>query len=153
MTRSLVVVAFVAGWLYPPLWSPTLRIAAAQEKKDQELIQGSWKVAKMEHEGRVIPGPFREDTWIFKDDELRMVGTAGEGHTYFKATFKLDPSKQPKSIEMSITGGVANVGKTHSGIYRIDGDKLVICQGADLPKEFSGKGNAVLLEFERVKDK
>lgn len=147
MTRSLVVVAFVAAWLNPPLWSPTLRIATAQEKRDQEMIQGSWKAVKLEHEGKVNNGPFREDTWIFKDDELRMVSTVGKGNTYFKSTFKLDPSKKPKSIEMSATDPV----EKRFGIYRIDGDKLTICHGHDLPKEFSGKGKALLVEFERVK--
>ena len=144
MTRSLVVAAFVTAWLLP--------VAMAQEKKekkDQEAIQGSWKVVKLERHGKVNTGAFREDTWIFKDDELSMVG---KDKTFAKAAFKLDPSKKPKSIEMPITDG-ASKGKTRLGIYRIDGDKLMICHGEERPKEFSGEGKAILLEFERVKEK
>jgi RNA polymerase sigma factor (sigma-70 family) len=36
----------------------TLQVAAAQQKQDQDLIQGSWKVVRLEHEGKVNTGPF-----------------------------------------------------------------------------------------------
>jgi hypothetical protein len=62
-------------------------------------------------------------------------------------TFKLDPAKQPKTIEMTITealpdaGTTANPlkGKTSFGIYRIGQNTLTLCKGDERPKEFSGR--------------
>jgi uncharacterized protein (TIGR03067 family) len=153
MTPLFVLVAFAAVGLWSPLGSPAVQSATAEEKKDQDLIQGSWRVVKLESKGKANTGSFREDTWIFQDDELRMVGKGGQGDTYVKATFKLDSSKQPRTIDLSITEGAGKGGKKRLGIYRMDGDKLTICQGVDRPKEFSGKGPAILLELERAKGK
>jgi uncharacterized protein (TIGR03067 family) len=158
MTRWLVLVAFVAAWLSPPLWSPTLLDAAAQEKKeaqekkDQDLM-GTWKLVTMENGGKVSAGPFREDTWIFEGNQIALAGSGvREGKVYFKYTFKLDPAKQPKTIEMTIVEGPREKGRTEFGIYRIDKDTLTLCRGGkEFPKEFSGKGETGLLKFERVK--
>jgi uncharacterized protein (TIGR03067 family) len=153
MTRLLFVLAFVAAVLAQPLWSPGSLVAAPEEQKDQDLIQGTWKVVKLEYEGRVNTDHFREDRYIFKGDQVTLVGG---GQEYFKMTFKLDPAKQPKTIDMTITEGVANVGRIDLGIYRLDKDTLTLSRnrGDERPKDFTGAGKPGkpgLLTLERVK--
>jgi uncharacterized protein (TIGR03067 family) len=149
MTRSLLVLVFVAASLAQPLGSPTLLVATAEEKKDQDLIQGSWKVVKREVGGKVFKGPFREDTWAFKGNQLTLLGRDKE---LDKFTFVLGPDKKPKTIKMTGTDGVVK-GKTIFGIYRIERDTLMLTQSLDgFPKNFGGPGKKTsLLTFKRLK--
>jgi uncharacterized protein (TIGR03067 family) len=68
-----------------------------------------------------------------------------------KGTFVLDSDKKPKTIEM--TGIDEKKGKSSYGIYRIEQNTLTLCDGDELPKEFSGAGEAGSLQFERAKSK
>lgn len=61
--------------------------------------------------------------------------------------FTVDPSKSPKTIDVTITEG-DNKDKTMKGIYEIDGDNYKVCYapfGKDRPKEFSSKGEEGLV--------
>jgi uncharacterized protein (TIGR03067 family) len=51
------------------------------------------------------------------------------------ATFRVDPSKDPKEIDLSNPNGV-----TEPGIYRLDGDRLQLCvntEGRERPARLS----------------
>src|SRR4029453_19115406 len=99
MTRSLLVLVFVAGSLAQPFWSPLLLVATAQEKKDQDLIQGAWRCVTLERQGKVNEGPFIGEKWVFKGKEVIVYHKdeiRGQG------TFALDSGKKPKTI--TITG-------------------------------------------------
>jgi uncharacterized protein (TIGR03067 family) len=156
MTRSLFVLAALTAWLALPFWSPAEGFATGAaplpQEKDQDLIQGMWKVVKLEHNGKAINGPFREGIWVFKGKELTL---RDEGDKeWFKATFVLDPNQKPKTIDMTWSSGEQK-GKTQKGIYKIERDILKLSQGTDeRPKGFSDAGNVGkpgLLTFERVK--
>jgi uncharacterized protein (TIGR03067 family) len=136
---------FILGFGILILLSP--HGTAVDGKKDQDLIQGSWKVVKLEVQGKANKGPFLGGKWVFKGKQI----TIFEGDKELaKGTFVLDPDKKPKTIEMT---GIDEQfqGKTLFGIYRIEQDTLTLCYGDELPKEFSGAGKAGLLQFERVK--
>jgi uncharacterized protein (TIGR03067 family) len=124
----------------------SLRAPAPDEKKDQDLIQGSWKVVKFEHDGKVNKGPFREGIWVFKGKEVTLRDERDK--EWFKGTFALDQDKKPRTIEITWSDGERK-DKTEYGIYRIEQDTLMLCQGDERPKEFSGAGEAGLLHFER----
>lgn len=148
MTRSLLVLGFVTASLAPPLGSPALVVATAQEKTDQDLIEGTWKVVKLEHQGKVNTKHILGRTWVFQGKQLTILhGDKVVG----KGTFVLDPEKQSKTIDMKGTDGQLLEGKTILGIYRIEKDTLTLCQDDERPKEFSGAGKAGLLTLERAK--
>ena len=60
-------------------------------------------------------------------------------------TQKLDPSKSPKTIDVTVTEGL-NKGAVMLGIYEINGDTLKVCfdpEGKKRPTEFkSASGSA-----------
>jgi len=114
--------------------------AEEEAKKDKEKFQGTWKVVTLEEKGESKEEPdvrlvFEGDEFIFKkgDDVLH------------KGKFKLDPSKDPKAIDLEITESVKMLnGKTSLAIYALDKDDkdaLKLCLGepdAERPKEFTG---------------
>src|SRR5262245_19118523 len=58
-----------------------------------------------------------------------------------KATFTIDPTKMPKTIDYQATDGPTK-GKTHLGIYEIDGEQVKYCfaaPDAERPADFTSK--------------
>src|SRR5258708_13183 len=100
-------------------------------KKDQELIQGTWKVVSSQKNGKP-----HEDTkdarFVFKEDVLtiHLVGEDPQPG----GRFVLDPSKNPKWID-------GDLGK---GIYLLEGNTLKICTAEERPKQFISKENVYL---------
>jgi len=63
------------------------------------------------------------------------------GQLLMKATFSLDPSKQPNHINYKVTDG-PNAGKTQLGIYELNGDTVKFCfsaPGKNRPTDFNTK--------------
>jgi uncharacterized protein (TIGR03067 family) len=63
------------------------------------------------------------------------------GKVFFKAKFTIDPTKKPRAIDYAMTEGPTK-GKTHLGIYELDGDTVKFCfaaPGKDRPTEFTAK--------------
>ena len=77
---------------------------------------------------------------VAKGDEITVML---QGQLFMKAKFTLDPSKTPKTIDYSVTGG-PYAGKTQLGIYELDGDKVKFCfstPGKERPTDFTTKAN------------
>lgn len=107
------------------LFSP---VAVAEPKDDQAKLQGSWRVESLVVGGQTI-----------KDSKTRLTFAAEkltrkEGDSVAEATYKLDPTKDPKSIDI-----VPAEGKEEAilGIYQLEGDTLTVCIGAARPKAFA----------------
>jgi uncharacterized protein (TIGR03067 family) len=114
--------------------------ALADEKADLEKevkkFQGTWTIESSETEGKEVPADALKGLIVIfegakhtvkKGDEVIQVGTQ-----------KLDPSKSPKAIDVTMTEG-PNKGKVMLGIYEFDGDTLKVCfdpQGKKRPTEF-----------------
>ena len=117
-----------------------LGVSAAQDaKKEMTALQGSWKVVDYKGPEEAFAKEFKsKGKIIFDGDKLTiMIGDIKLG----EATYKLDPSKKPKHIDVIPTEG-ANKDKAMLGIYALDGDKLTIFSHDDekvRPKEFSYK--------------
>jgi uncharacterized protein (TIGR03067 family) len=108
----------------------------ADLEKEAKKFQGTWTFESSETGGKEIPADdLKGFILIFegakhtvkKGDEVVQVGTQ-----------KLDPTKSPKTIDVTVTEG-PNKGKVLLGIYEIDGDTLKVCfdlQGKKRPTEF-----------------
>ncbi len=110
--------------------------AAQETKKDQDLIQGTWQMDSAESDmGKLPPEQAKSLKRVFQGDQATLTR---DGAVVTKGTFKLDPAKKPKAIDVTFSEGMQK-GQTMSGIYELDGDTLKICfspPGADRPTEF-----------------
>ncbi len=110
-----------------------------QAKADEDLIQGTWRPIAGEYAGRKLTGDELKGTRaVFKDETLTLTLRMGKEFLRMTGPFSLDARKDPKRITFIIQqtpkdqkGAASNTG-VH-GIYRFDGDRLVLCitEGAD----------------------
>jgi uncharacterized protein (TIGR03067 family) len=125
-----------------------------EAKKEVEKLQGTWKVVSIEEGGKVASEKGNR-TVTFDKDTLTL---SQDGEAVLKGTFKLDPSKKPKAIDVTITQGKgADKGKVLQGIYELDKDSLKWCTsdpgGKERPGEFSTKVGSKIVLFKLEKEK
>lgn len=131
-----------------------LAVSAAEDPAAKEgvaQLQGKWKMVSHQVDGKqdaALKGAIRvvkgDSFTIMRDDKVMREGT-----------IKLDPSKDPKWIDVTFTEGPEK-GKTRRGIYVVEGDMQKICFGeldGERPTEFVSKPGTGhrLVVFERVK--
>jgi uncharacterized protein (TIGR03067 family) len=114
--------------------------ALADDKADLEKevrkFQGAWTFESSEASGKELPaGELKGFIITFEGDKH----TVKKGDEVIQAgTMKLDPSKSPKAIDVTITEGPEK-GAVMLGIYELSGDTLKVCfdaQGKKRPTEF-----------------
>ena len=114
--------------------------ARADDKEDVEKeikkFQGVWTFESVVTGGKEEPaGDLKGFILIFERDKH----TVKKGDDVIQVgTQKIDPSKSPKTIDVTMTEGPSK-GAVMLGIYEIDGDTLKVCfdpQGKMRPKEF-----------------
>ena len=131
--------------------------APADDKVDLEKegrkFQGTWTIESSETGGKAIPpGELKGLIVIFEGDKH----TVKKGEEVIQVgTQKLDPSKSPKAIDVTMTEG-PNKEAVMLGIYEIDGDTLKVCfdaEGKKRPTEFkSAAGSQIFVNVhKRVK--
>ena len=136
-------------------------VLAAEEKKDdakkdQEALQGTWKPVSSEQRGKDQGEEAREHALIFEKDTFTV--KRGD-EVVAKGTFKLDPAKSPKAIDMTITEGREDKdkGKEVRGIYQLDKTTLKWCFSepgvAERPTEFATKEGDKRIFATLTKDK
>jgi uncharacterized protein (TIGR03067 family) len=108
----------------------------ADVEKELKKFQGTWTFESVEAGGKKAPADeFKGVTITFAGDKF----TVKKGDELIQAgTQKLDPSKSPKTIDVTMTEGL-NKGAVMLGIYEIDGDTLKVCfdeEGKKRPTEF-----------------
>jgi len=135
MRISLVALFCVVGFAASG-GSGTLADEKADLEKESRKFQGTRTFESSEAGGEKLPvGELKGLILTFeghkhtvkKGDEVIQVGTQ-----------KLDPSKSPKTIDVTMIEG-PNKGAIMLGIYEIDGDTLKVCfdaQGKKRPTEF-----------------
>ena len=95
---------------------------ADDAKKDLEKLQGEWFMAELEIDGKPVPDEKIEGTMLTIKGDKYIVSVKDKKH---EVTITLDPSKDPKAIDMSFSDGT-DAPKVGKGIYKIDGDTFVL---------------------------
>jgi uncharacterized protein (TIGR03067 family) len=108
-------------------------------KKEMTRLEGEWSMVSGEANGQAMPKEMvKSGKRVAKDGKTTI--TMG-GRVYFKADFTIDPTQKPKAIDYAMTEGPTK-GKTHLGIYELDGDTVKFCfaaPGKTRPTDFTAK--------------
>jgi uncharacterized protein (TIGR03067 family) len=132
MRLSLIALFCAVGFAA----SGALADGKADVEKETKKFQGTWTIESSVTGGIEIPA-----------DQLKgfIVTFEGAKHTlkfedkvFQVGTQKIDPSKSPKTIDVTMTEGPSK-GAVMLGIYEFDGDTLKVCfdpQGKQRPTEF-----------------
>src|SRR5262245_29308328 len=155
MNRPIAVFAVaLAVFLTPCFWQASPSSARGQEKSDKaeltknELrdLQGTWKVIVFEQNGKELA--LQKRKYIFENNKMMYVN----GEVKVEWTFSVDPTKNPKQMDLERTSGPGDV-----TIYVLAGKYMIICgsrDGKTRPSEFacdSDKGGGYLLVLQRQK--
>jgi RNA polymerase sigma-70 factor (ECF subfamily) len=118
----------------PPVQGP--------QQPDPELLQGTWKAARVWNGGRQLPAEGID--MIFAGDRATL---RFPGMPPIAATFRVDSNKDPKEIDLVLPARV-----TWPGIYRLQGERLQLCidtQGRERPANWNQE-RFFLYELERL---
>lgn len=124
----------------------------ADVEKELKKFQGTWTFESVDAGGKEVPAAeFKGITVTFEGDKY----TVKKGDEVIQAaTQKLDPSKSPKTLDVTVAEG-PNKGVVMLGIYEISGDTLKVCfdpEGKKRPTQFkSASGSQTLVVHKRVK--
>jgi len=122
-------------------------------RKEYERLAGVWSFALVEVEGKKQPDvPFATNKMILSKDGSYVVV---QGPRVTRGTLKLDPARDPKHYDPSITTGRLK-GLTVPGIYELNGDTLRLCfplRSKERPAALASKpGSGLMLQvFQREK--
>jgi len=119
--------------------------------KEMQRLQGTWQQIGYERDG--VTEPLDELGWeprtTFVGD--RFVVTLADGSIPIKGTYKIDPTRNPKTVDWTDTIG-EDAGKTLLAIYRLEEDRFTFCAaypGLERPTEFRTRPGQVLRVSQR----
>jgi len=117
---------------------------AQDVKKELEALQDDWTMVAREQNGKKYDELFKV---TLKGNEWQLTAQGKVTTT----TFKIDPSKNPKTIDLMTPGGTVS-----EGIYKLEGDTLTVCRTLNQkkvarPKEFKSDGGNLLIVLKREK--
>ena len=147
MSKRLAVVCL----LRTPLAAGAFQRAEERVQRAEEKLAGTWQVVSVEADGQAVPAQqFRGLRMTFKAG--KFTAQKGQGDRQ-EGTYKLDPSKSPKQIDISRKDGPA-AGRNQLAIYSLAGNTLKICSDnsdKDRPDGFTtrGKEGRVLMTLRR----
>jgi uncharacterized protein (TIGR03067 family) len=132
--RRRVLLCLTACWLVPACGPPQ-----ETAKTDHAKMQGKWTVLTWETSGEP-PESFNNMRVIIKGDSMlfeekfKEEKSKREMKSMWVMTFRLNPAKRPKTIDLQLPGKPEKL-----GIYELEGDTLKVCfdTEGERPKEFA----------------
>ena len=121
-------------------------------KKEIAKLQGSWSVVSAEWDGNKAPDAKIKMVKIVFEEEKLIVHQGDK--TVETESYKLDPSKDPKAIDVTYLEGERK-GESSQGIYSLVGDTLKICMSystnrpADFETRADSKRHLLVLKREK----
>ena len=113
----------------------------AAVKKEREQFQGVWTVESMELDGKPLPEEKRKKIKLtIKGEDFSFDNGAGAE----PGLYKIDPTKDPKELNIVITEG-NDKGKIYLVIYKFEDGKMIQCMelsNKNRPKTFTGKAGS-----------
>jgi clostripain len=130
-------------------------VNAADAEREFEKLQGEWTMVSLEQRGRksreeavkLMKLTVKGDQWI-----VTRQGQDGEQ----KYTIKIDPSQNPKTLDLVTNAG--NREFASLGIYKLEGDTITLCRTTEAgdigrPSEFkTTPEEGILVVWKRVKN-
>jgi len=122
--------------------SPSPAADTEVAKNDREALQGAWKIVASETGGMDRTEETKGHFIVFEGDIFALKKGDDIG---LRGTIKLDPSKKPRAIDVTITEGgqEGEKGKVLHGIYELGTGTLKWCTsepgGTNRPEQFSTK--------------
>lgn len=114
---------------------------SAEPDDDYAKLQGMWSMVSGVADGESMPEEMvKGGVRVCKGNETTVTIN---GQVLMKATFTLDSSKQPKTIDYTMTGGFTK-GRRQLGIYELNGNTVRFCfgsPGAPRPTTFESKAD------------
>jgi uncharacterized protein (TIGR03067 family) len=124
---------------------PAIGFGSGSDRRGETELQGTWSLFSVEINGRPLPMDKIKDAKLMIHGEEYFFKL---GDAHLEMTHKVDTSKSPKTLDMTIIGGNTK-GKTYHAIYELKGDFLKICRHIDpdraRPVEFATSPNSGLM--------
>jgi uncharacterized protein (TIGR03067 family) len=146
---------FLAGGMIAADTKHPVMSKEALIRQDYERLTGTFRMVSGVIDGKEVPEDVRRQTVLVTDHNKFTVSDRGAAGTSSRGTFKIDPTKTPKTAD-SLQADGPDKGKTLLGIYEIiDDNHKRACWaplGKPRPKAFSsepGSGH-ILQVWERV---
>lgn len=123
-------------------------------KKDRVKYFGEWSVVALEVDGnQVKEQDAKKFTVVNGADGTWSI--AADGAIMVQGTSEIDPTKQPKTVDLTVTTGESK-GETLLGIYEFGDDTRKVCfaqAGKERPAEFSSPAGSgrILALLKRIK--
>jgi uncharacterized protein (TIGR03067 family) len=122
--------------------------------KDLQAFKGTWRLSYKEVDGKKFSDEEIKDV-IATNDGSGNVSVRHGDKVMGEGTVKLDPTKKPKTIDITFTEGERK-GTRSLGIYEIESDAFRVCvarAGDERPADFSAKAGSgrTLIGYKREK--
>jgi uncharacterized protein (TIGR03067 family) len=154
--RMYSVAVLTIVFLFAGVRSPAADGNANEQTVAKELqaFKGTSRMSSKEEDGKKLSEEEIKDVIMTNDGSGKSSVRSGD-KVIAEATVKLDPTKKPKTIDVTFAEGERK-GKTVLGICEIESDALRVCvarPGDERPVEFSAKvGNGhILIVYTRDK--
>jgi uncharacterized protein (TIGR03067 family) len=108
-------------------------------KIDTEALKGTWSMVSLTLSGRELPeGQVSTASMVVQGNAITTTWAGRDS----LATFKIDPAVTPRTIDLTFGDGPLK-DQTVKGIYKFDGNQLVMCRAArpegERPGEFTSQ--------------